>query len=210
MQWNVAWRRWTLTALFYWVCGPRWTLRDAAERGAGGESGIEPTRTSRYTRFPSVRLEPLGHLSRESFERRHHLNLTYQHRPEVPVSVSAARSANVMRDARPDALFQITAARGLKRELRARLILSIPVVLYGWMAMAIVDTIMVGRLNPEAIGAVGISSAIYYAPALFGLGALLGLDTLVAQAYGRGDFDECHHHARARRLYGAGLSLLSL
>ncbi|HEV2272924.1 MAG TPA: MATE family efflux transporter [Acidobacteriaceae bacterium] len=80
-------------------------------------------------------------------------------------------------------------------EMRGLLRLAIPVVLseLGWMAMSIVDTIMVGRLSPEAIGAVGISSAIYYAPALFGLGILLGLDTLVSQAYGRGDFDDCHH-----------------
>jgi multidrug resistance protein, MATE family len=93
---------------------------------------------------------------------------------------------------------------GFKQELRALLILAVPVVLseLGWMAMAIVDTIMVGRLNPAAIGAVGISSAIYYAPALFGLGALLGLDTLVAQSYGRGDYDECHH-ALAQGVYMA-------
>jgi hypothetical protein len=46
-------------------------------RLAGGESGIRTHGTLRYTRFPSVRLKPLGHLSGESFKRRHHLNLTY-------------------------------------------------------------------------------------------------------------------------------------
>ena len=82
----------------------------------------------------------------------------------------------------------------LKRELRSLLALAIPVILseLGWMSMSIVDTIMVGRLSAEAIGAVGMGNAIYYAPALFGIGLLLGLDTLVSQAYGRGDFDECH------------------
>lgn len=82
----------------------------------------------------------------------------------------------------------------LKRELRSLLALAIPVVFseLGWMSMSIVDTIMVGRLSAEAIGAVGMGNAIYYAPALFGIGVLLGLDTLVSQAYGRGDFDECH------------------
>src|SRR6201992_811615 len=81
-----------------------------------------------------------------------------------------------------------------RTELAALLRLGIPVVLseLGWMAMSIVDTIMVGRLSPAAIGAVGFSSAIFYMPALFGIGLLLGLDTLVAQAYGRGDFDDCH------------------
>src|ERR1700753_4322907 len=82
----------------------------------------------------------------------------------------------------------------LQNELGALLALAIPVILseLGWVAMGIVDTIMVGRLGPEAIGAVGISSASYYAPALFGIGILLGLDTVVSQAWGRRDFDVCH------------------
>jgi multidrug resistance protein, MATE family len=82
----------------------------------------------------------------------------------------------------------------LQNELRALLALAIPVILseLGWVAMGIVDTIMVGRLGPEAIGAVGISSAAYYAPALFGIGILLGLDTVVSQAWGRRDFAVCH------------------
>lgn len=87
-----------------------------------------------------------------------------------------------------------SAQANLKMELRSLLALAIPVILseLGWMSMSIVDTIMVGRLSAEAIGAVGMGNAIYYAPALFGIGILLGLDTLVSQAYGRGDFDECH------------------
>ena len=72
--------------------------------------------------------------------------------------------------------------------------LAVPVVLseLGWMAQGIVDIIMVGRLGPAAIGAVALGNAVYYTPALFGIGILLGLDTLVAQAYGRKDHDECH------------------
>ena len=72
--------------------------------------------------------------------------------------------------------------------------LAVPVVLseLGWMAQGIVDTIMVGRLGPAAIGAVALGNAVYYTPALFGIGLLLGLDTLVAQAFGRKDHDECH------------------
>ena len=82
----------------------------------------------------------------------------------------------------------------LQNELRALLALAIPVILseLGWVAMGIVDTIMVGRLGPEAIGAVGISSAAYYAPVLFGIGIVLGLDTVVSQAWGRRDFAVCH------------------
>ena len=99
-------------------------------------------------------------------------------------------------------LSQPSPSARFRRELAALLLLAIPTVLseLGWMAMSIVDTIMVGRLSPAAIGAVGISSAIFYTPALFGIGLLLGLDTLVAQAYGRGDYDECHR-ALAQGVY---------
>ena len=81
-----------------------------------------------------------------------------------------------------------------KSELRAMIVLAVPVVLseLGWMAQGVVDTIMVGRLGPVAIGAVALGNAVYYTPSLFGIGLLLGLDTLVAQAYGRQDHDECH------------------
>jgi MATE family multidrug resistance protein len=82
----------------------------------------------------------------------------------------------------------------LSQELRAMLTLAVPVVLseLGWMAMGVVDTIMVGRLGPAAIGAVALGNAICYTPSIFGIGLMLGLDTLVAQAYGREDHDECH------------------
>ncbi len=72
--------------------------------------------------------------------------------------------------------------------------LAIPVVLseLGWVAQGIVDTIMVGKLGPAAIGAVALGNAVYYTLAIVGIGLLLGLDTLVSQAYGRKDHDECH------------------
>ncbi len=72
--------------------------------------------------------------------------------------------------------------------------LAAPVVLaeLGWMFMGVVDTLMVGRLGPEAIGAVGVGSSLFMALAIFGLGVLLGLDTLVSQAYGASELSECH------------------
>ena len=81
-----------------------------------------------------------------------------------------------------------------KRELGAMVTLAVPVVLseLGWMAQGVVDTIMVGSLGPAAIGAVALGNAVCYTPSLFGAGLMLGLDTLVAQAYGREDHDECH------------------
>lgn len=82
---------------------------------------------------------------------------------------------------------------GLSRELRPMLSLATPVVVaeVGWVAMQIVDIAMVGQLGPAAIGAVGVGSALFFALAVFGMGLMLGLDTLVAQAFGRGQLDEC-------------------
>src|SRR5580693_6890213 len=81
-----------------------------------------------------------------------------------------------------------------RAELSAMVALAIPVVLseLGWMAQGVVDTIMVGKLGPAAIGAVALGNAVFYTPSLFGFGILLGLDTLVSQSYGRKDYDGCH------------------
>lgn len=72
--------------------------------------------------------------------------------------------------------------------------LAVPVAMaeLGWMAMTVVDTIMVGSLGPAAIGAIGIGSSAYYVFAIFGMGLLLGLDTLVSRAHGAGDRPDCH------------------
>src|SRR6202167_6730026 len=81
-----------------------------------------------------------------------------------------------------------------RAELGAMVALAVPVVLseLGWMAQGVVDTIRLGLLGPAAIGAVALGNAVCYTPSIFGIGLLLGLDTLVAQAYGRNDHDECH------------------
>jgi len=72
--------------------------------------------------------------------------------------------------------------------------LAIPVIFaeLGWMSMSVVDTIMVGPLGPAAIGATGVGSSAFYTFAIFGMGLLLGLDTLVSQSCGAGDRDDCH------------------
>jgi MATE family multidrug resistance protein len=72
--------------------------------------------------------------------------------------------------------------------------LAIPVVLaeLGWVTMGLVDTLMVGGLGPEAIGAVGIGTSLFMGVCIFAMGLLLGLDTLVAQSFGAGRVDECH------------------
>src|SRR3954469_10375982 len=82
----------------------------------------------------------------------------------------------------------------MRKELRPMLALAAPVVLaeLGWVAMGMVDTLMVGPLGAHAIGAVGLASMLFFAVAVFAMGLLLGLDPLVSQAFGAGRIDECH------------------
>jgi MATE family multidrug resistance protein len=62
----------------------------------------------------------------------------------------------------------------------------------GWVSMGIVDTIMVGRLGPAAMGAVSVGGVVFYTAAISGGGLMLGLDTLVSQSFGAGDLEDCH------------------
>src|SRR5579871_5482858 len=84
----------------------------------------------------------------------------------------------------------------LRQELPPTVRLALPLVLaeIGWMTMGIVDTVMVGHLpeSARAIGAVSISSNLFNVVAFFGGGLLIGLDTLVSQAFGAGQREDCH------------------
>jgi MATE family multidrug resistance protein len=86
----------------------------------------------------------------------------------------------------------------LRRELPSMLALAGPVVLaeLGWMAMGTVDTIMLGRVSREALGGASTAEAVHHSVALFGIGILLGMDTLVAQAFGAKRLDDCDHTLR--------------
>lgn len=73
-------------------------------------------------------------------------------------------------------------------------LLAAPVVLaeLGWVTMGMVDTLMVGHLSAEALGAVGVGSSLFMAVGIFAMGLLLGLDTLVSHAFGAGRLEDCH------------------
>jgi MATE family multidrug resistance protein len=91
-------------------------------------------------------------------------------------------------------------------EIRQMIRLAAPLVIaeLGWMAMGLVDTAIVGRVGALAIAATGMGSALYYAVAVVASGFLLGLDTLVAQAWGAGDTED----ARASLVAGVWLAAL--
>lgn len=90
-----------------------------------------------------------------------------------------------------------TSSKPLRSDFRLTLQLALPLILaeLGWMSMGVVDTIMVGRLPDSAIaiGATGLGQSLYHMLAIFGGGLLLGMDTFVAQAYGREDAKDARH-----------------
>ncbi len=97
-------------------------------------------------------------------------------------------------------------AATIRTEFFPMLKIAVPVVLaeLGWMTMGVVDTVMVGPLGPEAISAAGVGNAMHIAFAIFGMAVMLGLDTLVSQAYGARNIRECH------RWFFDGLTLAAL
>lgn len=57
----------------------------------------------------------------------------------------------------------------------------------GDQLLGFVDTAVVGRVDALELGAVGLGNAVYVGVAIFGIGVLIALDPLVAQARGAGE-----------------------
>ena len=88
-------------------------------------------------------------------------------------------------------------------ELRKLLRLALPIAFTqaGYALMGLIDTAVVGRLGAAALGAIGLANGLYFGVAVVGLGLMMGLDPLFAQALGAGD------EKRARALIWQGLWL---
>ncbi len=86
-------------------------------------------------------------------------------------------------------------------ELRLLLRLAAPIAFTqaGYALMGLVDTAVVGRLGAGPLGATGLANGLFFGVAVVGLGAMLGLDPLFAQALGARD------ETRARELIWQGL-----
>ncbi len=74
-------------------------------------------------------------------------------------------------------------------EFRRTIGLALPIVAVqlGWMLMGLVDTLMVGRLSARALAAVALGNLFFMGVTSFGMGVLMALDPLVAQAVGARD-----------------------
>jgi MATE family multidrug resistance protein len=82
----------------------------------------------------------------------------------------------------------------MKRELSQLLKLAGPIALTqaGYALMGLVDTAVVGRLGAAPLAAVGLANGLFFAVAVIGLGATMGLDPLFAQAFGANDERRAH------------------
>jgi len=91
-------------------------------------------------------------------------------------------------------------------EVRELLRLAIPIALAqaGIALMGVVDTAVVGRLGAAALGAVGLANGIFFAVAVVGIGIVMGLDPLIAQAFGAQD------RPRTRALLWQGIWLAAI
>jgi MATE family multidrug resistance protein len=88
-------------------------------------------------------------------------------------------------------------------ELRQLLKLAAPLAVAqaGLALMGLVDTAVVGRLGAAPLGATGLGNGLFFALAIIGLGAMMGLDPLFSQAFGASD------QRRARELLWQGIWL---
>lgn len=74
-------------------------------------------------------------------------------------------------------------------ELRTMVRLALPVVVVqvGMMFMGVVDTIMVGHVSSVGLAAVALGNLYFFGIGVLGMGTLMVLDPVVAQAVGAGD-----------------------
>jgi MATE family multidrug resistance protein len=96
-----------------------------------------------------------------------------------------------------------------KDELGPMLRLALPVVTIqvGLMAMGVVDTIMVGHISAQALAAVALGNLYFFSLAVFGMGTLMVLDPVVAQAVGAKDDPAIARAAQRGVLMAALLAL---
>src|SRR6266536_2759079 len=98
-------------------------------------------------------------------------------------------------------------ARPLRAELGslARLAVPLAVANAGQAVMGVVDTAVCGRAGAAVLAGAALGNGLFFAAAVFGMGLMMGLDPLVAQAFGARDVRS------ARRLLwqGTWLALLT-
>lgn len=77
----------------------------------------------------------------------------------------------------------------LRRELRATLVLAVPLALtqLTQMAMGFVDVVMIGRLGPQAMAAGVVGTSVFFSLLMVCMGVVMAVNPMVSQAVGAGD-----------------------
>jgi multidrug resistance protein, MATE family len=88
-------------------------------------------------------------------------------------------------------------------ELRQLIRLAIPLATAqaGHQLLGVVDTAVVGRLGAVPLAAIGVANAVFFTVSIIGMGIVMGIDPMAAQAFGAGDA------VRARRIFWNGVWL---
>jgi MATE family multidrug resistance protein len=84
----------------------------------------------------------------------------------------------------------------------------IVVVQLGLQAMGAVDTMIVGRVSPAALAATALGNLYFFAISIFGMGVLMGLDPVVAQAVGARDAEAVARAVQRGMLISLGLTVV--
>ena len=90
-----------------------------------------------------------------------------------------------------------------RQELKTLLKLAVPIAAAqaGSQLMGVVDVAVLGRYGARELAGAGLANAVFFACSVIGIGTLVGIDPLIAQAVGAGD------RARARHVMWQGLWL---
>jgi multidrug resistance protein, MATE family len=101
--------------------------------------------------------------------------------------------------------------RPRREDLKAvgRLAVPVAVIQIGLMAMGVADTIMVGWVSPEDLAGVALGNLYFFIVAVFGMGLLMALDPLVAQAMGAGDSEAVARAVQRGLILAGALGLVA-
>lgn len=101
--------------------------------------------------------------------------------------------------------------RPYRIEARATAVLALPIVVtqLAHISLGFVDTVMVGRLGPEALAGVALGNTIFFNTLIFCMGVLMAVGPLVSQAFGADDDDAIGRSVRQGLWLAAGLGILA-
>jgi len=96
-------------------------------------------------------------------------------------------------------------------DLRRMLRLAAPVafVQVGIMGMGVVDTIIVGHVSGVALAAVALGNLYFFGAIIFGMGVVMALDPVIAQAVGAGDDLGVSRGLQRGLILAVGLTILA-